>query len=475
MKVGVMVYGQYRDFEIAVKSWNFLDNGYDFYFSTWDKSKQFNSSLNINKEFEINEGMIRKHVPNSTISILDELKYVENTIDGENRPNKMIYHWKNCLKLIENSGKKYDRILIIRIDSYFDFKTPLIEIINKSTNGTLYLYNDLVIDGGKVWSQDLFFMGNQDLISDFIKKIPDKIEDIHFDLGEIINNKYEIDFVEQKIRICPVTPTLNSYDINKITFIDAHDEWFKWMKYGKDYKKRNQYKSAVVVCGQLREFNIGVKSWDPLFDLNCDFYFSTWNKSSQSNFKWNDNFINDEKIINKQMIVDLIPKASVLILDEEDYTHINKDKITDKQILHWKNALKMCVDSGVDYEIIIVTRPDAFLDLPNFKKYVDDLKDKEIKTMNNTPSNWFYDIFFMGNFNTIKTFIEGIKESEITYVHEDLYKHLISLGLSLTFFDNEMKSVEIRPTENGFFEKNIDYNTIVKSNNDFILKYGKPN
>ena len=48
MKVGVMVYGQYRDFEIAVKSWNFLDNGYDFYFSTWDKSKQFNNSLNIN-------------------------------------------------------------------------------------------------------------------------------------------------------------------------------------------------------------------------------------------------------------------------------------------------------------------------------------------------------------------------------------------------------------------------------------------
>jgi hypothetical protein len=238
MKIAIMVYGQYRDFEIAVKSWNFLDSGYDFYFSTWNNSKQYNKKLNIDREFEVNEDMIRKHVPNSTISILDELKYVENTIDGENRPNKMIYHWRNCLKLIEDSGKKYDRILIIRIDSYFDFNISLNEIINKSKNKLLYLYSDLIIENGKIWAQDLFFMGNQDLISDFIKKIPDKIEDIHFDLGEIINNKYDIDFVEPAIRICPATPILNTYDIKEVTYILAHVEWIKWIKNGKDYGKR---------------------------------------------------------------------------------------------------------------------------------------------------------------------------------------------------------------------------------------------
>jgi hypothetical protein len=46
MEVAVMVYGQYRDFEIAVKSWNFLDSGYDFYFSTWNNSKQYSRKLN---------------------------------------------------------------------------------------------------------------------------------------------------------------------------------------------------------------------------------------------------------------------------------------------------------------------------------------------------------------------------------------------------------------------------------------------
>ena len=231
-------------------------------------------------------------------------------------------------------------------------------------------------------------------------------------------------------------------------------------------------KISVLVCGQLREFNIGVKSWGCLFDLNCDFYFSTWNKSSQSNFKWLETFVNNETHVNKDMIIDKIPNANVSVLDEDEYNHIHK--VTEKQILHWKNALKMCVDSGVEYEIIIVTRPDAFLDLPNLNKYINDLKNGEIKTMFNAPPNWFYDIFFMSNFNTIKTFIESIKESEITYVHEDLYKHLISLGMSLSLLPSEMKSTEVRPTTNDLYENNIDYDTIMLGKNEFITKYGKP-
>ena len=237
-------------------------------------------------------------------------------------------------------------------------------------------------------------------------------------------------------------------------------------------EKENYYKIAVLVCGQLREFNIGVKSWGCLFDLNCDFYFSTWNKSSQSKFKWLDTFVNDETYVNKDMITDKIPNANVSVLDEDEYDYIHK--VTDKQILHWKNALKMCVNSNIEYDVIIVTRPDGFLDLPNLVKHINDLKDNEIKTMINTPPKWFYDIFFMGKSNTIKTFIENIKESEITYIHEDLYKHLISLGMNLDLLPSEMKSTEVRPTTNELYIKNIDYDTIMLGKNEFISKYGKP-
>ena len=83
-------------------------------------------------------------------------------------------------------------------------------------------------------------------------------------------------------------------------------------------------------------------------------------------------------------------------------------------------------------------------------------------------------LFFIGKFNTIKTFIENLKESEITYIHEDLYKHLISLGMNLDLLPSEMKSTEVRPTTNDLYENNIDYDTIMLGKNEFITKYGKP-
>lgn len=241
----------------------------------------------------------------------------------------------------------------------------------------------------------------------------------------------------------------------------------------KTMEKENCYKIAVLVCGQLREFNIGVKSWGCLFDLNCDFYFSTWNKSSQSKFKWLDTFVNDETYVDKDMITDKITNVSVSVLNEDEYNHIHK--VTDKLILHWKNSLKMCIDSNVEYDIIIVTRPDVFLHLPDLINYINNLKENEIRnTSFGDLSNFFEDIFFIGKFNTIKTFIENLKESEITYIHEDLYKHLISLDMNLDSLPSEMKSTEVRPTTNDLYENNIDYDTIMLGKNEFITKYGKP-
>lgn len=239
-------------------------------------------------------------------------------------------------------------------------------------------------------------------------------------------------------------------------------------------EKENYYKIAVLVCGQLREFNIGVKSWGPLFDLNCDFYFSTWNKSSQSKKKWPNYFDNNEIEITKNMITDIIPSAIVSVLNEEEHKHIYK--ITDKQILHWKNTLKICMDSNIKYDVIIVTRPDVFIHLPDLKNYINNLKENEIRnTSFGGLSNFFEDVFFMGNFNTIKTFIENLKESEINFVHEDLYTHLISLNLFLNSFPHDLKATEVRPITNELYRNNIDYDTIKLSNSEFILKYGEQN
>ena len=231
-------------------------------------------------------------------------------------------------------------------------------------------------------------------------------------------------------------------------------------------------KIAVLVCGQLREFNIAFKSWGPLLDLNCDFYFSTWNKSSQSNFKWV-NYLNTETEVTESMITDNIPNAHVSVLNEENYLDIKKGDVTSKQILHWKNSLKMCVDSGVKYETIIVTRPDMFFELLNLENFINDLEENRIGNGKNNPLNFFEDVFFMSKFKTIKRFIENIKEHEINLIHTDLYMHLIHLKMSLKSYYFGIESTEVRPMTNELYLNNITYQTIKLSNKEFILKHSK--
>ena len=234
-------------------------------------------------------------------------------------------------------------------------------------------------------------------------------------------------------------------------------------------------KIAVLVCGQLREFNIAFTSWSPLLDLNCDFYFSTWNKSSQSKKKWV-NYLNIETEVTKNMITESIPNAIVSILNEDEYDHFNhfkKYKITDKQILHWKNSLNMCLDSGIEYDVVIVTRPDVFFELFDLENFINDLKENRIGVNKNRPPNFFEDIFFMGKFKTIKRFIENIKEHEITDVHTDLYKHLIHLNMSFKSYYFGIESTEVRPITNELYLNNISYETIKLNNEEFIIKYHK--
>ena len=60
--VAIIVYGEYREFEIAQKSWDFLKTmDSDFYFSTWDISNQDET---IEKQI-ISEDMIKKYFPNA--------------------------------------------------------------------------------------------------------------------------------------------------------------------------------------------------------------------------------------------------------------------------------------------------------------------------------------------------------------------------------------------------------------------------
>jgi len=76
MKTAVLVSGMYREFDIAVKSWKFLnDLDCDVYFSTWKKSVQSSTVLDIHIDEDVTEDMILKHIPNAKIKIYDVNDY----------------------------------------------------------------------------------------------------------------------------------------------------------------------------------------------------------------------------------------------------------------------------------------------------------------------------------------------------------------------------------------------------------------
>ena len=117
MNVAVLVFGEYREFDIAVKSWKFLNEfNCDVYFSTWDESIQVKDDLNVNIFEQVTVERIKNHIPSATVSIKNQNDVAH--LNGNTQ--KMFFHWKESFRLMIESGKQYDSIMLLRPDLYFD-------------------------------------------------------------------------------------------------------------------------------------------------------------------------------------------------------------------------------------------------------------------------------------------------------------------------------------------------------------------
>jgi hypothetical protein len=190
MGIAILLYGMYREFDTAVKFWRFKDEiDCDFYFSTWSKSFTTDNNSGDFHEFDVTKEMILNHLPNATISIEDEVKF-HNEVYGvpitrTHSPfnyEKMIYHWKKTLTMVEESGKHYDVIVLMRPDFIYEFNFPFIELFKCNEEDTIYTYRDTVYETEEGYSiDDVFFLGNYNVISKFIKLTPKRNKGPHKD------------------------------------------------------------------------------------------------------------------------------------------------------------------------------------------------------------------------------------------------------------------------------------------------------
>jgi hypothetical protein len=186
MKTAVLICGEYREFDKAVKSWKFLHQlDCDVYISTWNTSNQL-LDKELYKSFDVNEILIKKHIPNAIIDIVD------SKINYElNNPNKMVFHMKNILNLLRNVDIIYDKILFIRMDLYVEINHEKEFKYLHDLNETNIIYGcgcGLTIDkDGKLnLNNDTLLYGDYDNIIKFIKNLPDYIHNIHIDFGTTI-------------------------------------------------------------------------------------------------------------------------------------------------------------------------------------------------------------------------------------------------------------------------------------------------
>lgn len=240
MKTAVLVYGEYREFDNVVDSWKILDRlNCDFYFSTWNKSKQNNNKLGIKREFDVTPDMILKYYPDAVIDILNK-ESISELDDMWGNGVKIYHHWKNCLKLLKDSKKKYDFILIIRPDLFLTLNKNYtlfpIKLLSK-----IYKKNSLFVGGDIVTNtmvSDVFIFGSYDVLEKLLNDSNDFGGDIHYELFNYINNS-KIEFIHTNLFIKTDIVRPNVF-FNK----NANDCVFDEDDY--IYKKQMEWDSTVI-------------------------------------------------------------------------------------------------------------------------------------------------------------------------------------------------------------------------------------
>tara|TARA_R100001015_G_C4627798_1_gene187540 strand:+ start:381 stop:1118 length:738 start_codon:yes stop_codon:yes gene_type:complete len=235
MNVAIFLYGEYRQFELAVEiykdKFNFFNT--DYYVSSWDYSRERCELRTYDVEHFVTEDKIKKYLPNALISLRKDKDRVGRFT------TKIYQHLSICVDMCKNTRKKYDMVIVKRIDGFEIFDNSLFDNVDSNS---LYTMNGLS-DGVKFDFGDLFFYGGVEPVFQFIKGFYKKIElgllaNVHGHPDEFL---YESDISVKKFPIkvnsCLIRPNMldifrncKSYgDIDK-NILDANSkatsEWY---------------------------------------------------------------------------------------------------------------------------------------------------------------------------------------------------------------------------------------------------------
>lgn len=238
MKLAVLLFGDYREFEKASISYDFFkEYDIDFYISTWKQTNSYDSNYNLTKK-EITEESFNNFLPKKPtfLSISDE-----ESFSDLDYTQKMVKHWKILGEGLKNRKSEYTSVLLIRIEfyiTYFDFNL----LVDEGKSGKLHIINrGMVKEGNDYFVNDISHSGSTEVILNYIDMLriyPALVA--HTDFGNLLFNS-NIEVEEQKsilgILLRPTTsPLLGNNHIKNLSIIEnnsdeiseLHEIFSKW-------------------------------------------------------------------------------------------------------------------------------------------------------------------------------------------------------------------------------------------------------
>jgi hypothetical protein len=372
-RVAILISGEYRTFKTCRKTMKFLDDpDVDVYFSTWDTSHVLNKRLNVDVFQNINLDKIKEDllpvIPvNISLGNLKDEKLGEAKAYGL----EMINRWINGIKLIKESKKHYDWIMIVRpdifvndVDTFSGFKTDL---NNFSNSSLLTAWSDI----NNQSLGDFLFLSSQENIEKLITE--DMFNNWKSKIVEGDIHKWLFEYTNSIVKdILPTPNCLNSFDIHRFESgeensieLCAKHSWYweeakrinaivhhngepmndKWnIQVGVKNTSINSEKVAVVISGMLRNYDAALLSL-PIWG-EADRYLVTWESAGQEKM---DDYIKKAGI-----------KQSFVIKDSEfgnvyaDGSAINNFC---RMVYLWQQIFYNVPN---DYNKYVIVRPDGF-------------------------------------------------------------------------------------------------------------------
>ena len=363
-KVAVVICGQYREFDIAFRSWKFLNLPLDFdiYLSTWDTSYEelydtFNTPAGPIETITIDR--ILKTVPN-----IKDYKLSTEPVPRINTIHKFEYHIKTGLQLMIDSNIEYDYVMIIRTDMWLTngIRFDQILLADSLPDDEVYGPSKLMFDEPyhAPWLIDCFLIGNYKTMKKFIKLSLRPDDD--FGSERMFGDFY----VAENLRAVPIPGMYellgvrsNSRDLPRFTETAIRKKTKEWwnLKHPENAVEPNSVKKvAVLICGQYREFETAVKSWKFMPPgMEYDMYMSTWNTTYEELYDGEWTPATDIEEVTTERIRKIIG-----LKDCKTFTEISGPTLN-RFVFLIKAGINMMIDSGIDYEYVIIIRPDLWV------------------------------------------------------------------------------------------------------------------